>query len=64
MQESLSPPVCTQPCSSRASIGRILRPRMARITPTAVVGDSAFRPSFDQVEGAIDHWIDQAKLVA
>ncbi len=44
--------------------GRILRPGMARITPAAAVGDSALRPSFDQVEGAIDRWIDQAKLAA
>ncbi len=43
---------------------RILRPGMARITPAAAVGDPALRPSFDQVQGAIDRWIDQAKLVA
>jgi len=44
--------------------GRILRPGMARITPAAAAGDPALRPSFDQVEGAIDRWIDQAKLAA
>ncbi len=44
--------------------GRILRPGMARITPAAAMGDPALRPSFDQVEGAIDRWIDQAKLAA
>jgi hypothetical protein len=26
--------------------------------------DPALRPYFDQVEGAIDRWIDQAKLAA
>jgi len=44
--------------------GRILRPGMARITPAAAAGDPTLRPSFDQVEGAIDRWIDQAKLAA
>jgi len=44
--------------------GRILRLRMARITPAAAAGDPALHPSFDQVEGAIDRWIDQAKLAA
>ncbi len=44
--------------------GRILRPGMARITPAAAVGDPDLRPSFDHVEGAIDRWIDQAKLAA
>jgi len=32
--------------------------------PAAAVGDPALRPYFDQVEGAIDRWVDQAKLVA
>ncbi len=43
---------------------RILRPGLARIAPTAPPGDPALRPYFDKVEGAIDRWIDQAKLVA
>jgi len=43
---------------------RILRPGLARIVPAAAVGDPALRPSFDQVEGAIDRWIDHAKLAA
>jgi len=43
---------------------RILRPGMARITPLAPPGDTALRPYFDQLEGAIDHWIDHAQLAA
>jgi len=43
---------------------RILRPGLARIAPAAPPGDPALRPYFDKVEGAIDRWIDQAKLVA
>jgi len=44
--------------------GRILRPGMARITPAAAVQDPELRPSFAHVEGAIDRWIDRAKLAA
>jgi hypothetical protein len=44
--------------------GRILRPGLARIMPAADTLDPVLRPSFDQVEAAIDRWIDQAKLVA
>ena len=44
--------------------GRILRPGLARIAPAAAAGDPELRPSFDQVERAIDRWIDQAKLAA
>ena len=43
---------------------RILRPGLARITPLAPPGDTALRPYFDKLEGAIDHWIDHAKLAA
>ncbi len=43
---------------------RILRPGLARLAPTAPPGDTALQPYFDKVEGAIDRWIDQAKLVA
>ncbi|MDQ2828896.1 MAG: hypothetical protein M3Y74_07590 [Chloroflexota bacterium] len=43
---------------------RILRPGLARITPVAPPVDAALRPYFDKVEGAIDRWIDQAKLAA
>jgi len=43
---------------------RILRPGLARLAPAAPPGDRALRPYFDKVEGAIDRWIDQAKLVA
>ncbi len=44
--------------------GRILRLGMARITLAATAGDPELRPSFDQVEDAIDHSIDRAKLAA
>jgi len=44
--------------------GRILRPGLARIIPAAAAQDPELRPSFDQVEDAIDRWIDQAKLAA
>jgi len=44
--------------------GRILRPGLARIVPVAPPGDMALQPYFDQVEGAIDRWIDHAKLAA
>jgi len=37
---------------------------LARIVPAAPPGDMALRPYFAQVEGAIDRWIDQAKLAA
>src|SRR6266566_605678 len=43
---------------------RILRPGLARITPLAPPGDTALRPYFDKLEGAIDHWIDHAQLAA
>jgi len=43
---------------------RILRPGLARLAPTAPPGDTALQPYFDKVEGAIERWIDQAKLVA
>ena len=43
---------------------RILRPGLARITPVAPPADAALRPYFDRLEGAIDRWIDQAKLAA
>jgi hypothetical protein len=43
---------------------RILRPGLARITPLAPPGDTALRPYFDKLEGAIDRWIEQAHLAA
>jgi hypothetical protein len=43
---------------------RILRPGLARIAPAAPPGDAALRPYFDKLEGAIDRWIEQAKLAA
>ena len=43
---------------------RILRPGLARLAPAAPPGDTALRPYFDKVDGAIERWIDQAKLVA
>ncbi|MDQ2828461.1 MAG: hypothetical protein M3Y74_05360 [Chloroflexota bacterium] len=43
---------------------RILRPGLARIVPAAPPGDLALRPYFDKVEGALDRWIDHAKLAA
>ncbi len=43
---------------------RILRPGLARLAPTAPSGDTALQPYVDKVEGAIDRWIDQAKLAA
>jgi hypothetical protein len=44
--------------------GRILRPGLARITPTAAAHDPELRPVFDQLERALDRWIDHAKLAA
>jgi len=43
---------------------RILRPGLARIAPAAPPGDTALRPYFDKLEGALDRWIDQAKIAA
>jgi len=43
---------------------RILRPGLARITPVAPPGDTALQPYFTRLEGALDRWIDQAKLAA
>jgi len=41
---------------------RILRPGLARLAPAAPPGDTVLRPYFDKLEGAIERWIDQAKL--
>jgi len=43
---------------------RILRPGLARIAPDAPPGDPALQPYFDRLEGALDRWIDRAKLAA
>jgi len=43
---------------------RILRPDRARIVPTAAPGDTALRPYFDKLEGAIDRYIERATVVA
>lgn len=44
--------------------GRLLRPGMARITPVAALRDPELRPYFAHLEGALDHWVAQAKLAA
>lgn len=43
---------------------RVLRPGLSRITPAAAPGDAALRPYFDQLEAALDRWVDHAKLAA
>jgi len=43
---------------------RLLRPGLARIAQTAPPGDRALRPYFAKVEGAIDRYVEQAKLAA
>jgi len=43
---------------------RVLRPGLARIVPSAPPGDPVLRPYFDQLAGAVDRWIDHAKLAA
>ena len=43
---------------------RLLRPGLARILPLAPPGDEALRPYFDDLEAAIDRWVEQARLAA
>jgi hypothetical protein len=43
---------------------RILRPGVARITPAAPPGDETLRPYFDDLEAALDRWVEQARLAA
>ena len=43
---------------------RILRPGVARIGPAAPPGDEALRPFFEDLEAALDRWVDQANLAA
>lgn len=41
---------------------RILRPGLARIAPQAI--DETLRPYFDDLQAALDQWIDNAKIAA
>jgi hypothetical protein len=43
---------------------RLLRPGLARILPNAPSGDEALRPYFDDLEAALDRWVEQAQLAA
>jgi hypothetical protein len=43
---------------------RLLRPGLARLAPAAPPGDAARRPYFDDLEAAIDRWVEQARLAA
>jgi hypothetical protein len=43
---------------------RIVRPGLSQIMPKAPAGVSAFRRQFDQLEAAMDHWVERAKLAA
>jgi hypothetical protein len=43
---------------------RILRPGLSQVMPEAPAGDSALRRQFDQLEAAMDTWVERAKLAA
>jgi hypothetical protein len=40
---------------------RLLRPGLAHLSSTAPPGAVPVRAAFDKLEGALDHWIDEAK---
>ncbi len=72
LAQSALPPVSATASHGRAAHRLVLHARLwvhptarnGAHHPAAAVGDPALRPYFDQVEGAIDRWVDQAKLVA
>jgi hypothetical protein len=41
-----------------------LRPGLAQIVPIEVLDDSELRRGFDQIDTAIERWIEKAKLPA
>jgi hypothetical protein len=43
---------------------RLLRPGLARIFSTALPDEEALRPYFDDLEAALDRWVEQAQLAA
>jgi hypothetical protein len=43
---------------------RIIRPGLSQVMPEAPAGDSALRRQFDQLEAAMDTWVERAKLAA
>ncbi len=43
---------------------RILRPGLARVLPDVPVGDADLRPYFDDLDAALDRWVEQAQLAA
>ena len=43
---------------------RLLRPGLARILPDAPSGDETLRPYFDDLEAALDRWVEHAQLAA
>jgi hypothetical protein len=43
---------------------RLFRPGLAAIMPAAVRDDSRLRRAFEQLERAMDHWCEEAKLAA
>ena len=43
---------------------RVLRPGLAQIVPIEVLDDSELRRGFDQIDAAIDRWIEKAKVPA
>ena len=43
---------------------RLLRPGLARIFSAALPNDEVLRPYFDDLEAALDRWVEQAQLAA
>ena len=43
---------------------RVLRPGLAQIVPIEVLDDSELRRGFDQIDAAIERWIEKAKVPA
>ena len=43
---------------------RIVRPGLSQVMPDAPAGDSALQRQFDQLEAAMDTWVERAKLAA
>jgi hypothetical protein len=43
---------------------RILRPGLAHLSSAAPPGAAPVRAAFDRLEGALDHWVDEAKLAS
>jgi len=43
---------------------RILRPGLSHVMPPVPLADSALRRAFDQLEEAMNHWVQQATLAA